>query len=401
MSAEAKARVLFVDDEPLVLNLLRQAVKMMHQDWEGVFASSGDEALKHMAAQPFDVIVSDMRMPGMSGAQLLNEVMRLYPATVRIVLSGYAEQETVLRCVGSTHQFLAKPVDFRALSAMLKRVTNLRQRLHSEEIRQLVGQKKSLPALPKVYFEILDALAEPDCSVERIGQIVATDPGLTAKLLQLVNSAFFGFAHEVSSAEEATVLLGTGTIRSLALSLHLFSAFEIPKTEGCSLEEIWSHSLRVARLAQRIAHLEGADETLLEEAFTSGLLHDIGKLLLADCPSTHYLDLFVQAHKENRSLLELETQALHATHAEVGAYLLDLWGLPLPLVEAVAWHHAPAQAGSAVFSALTAVHVANVLEHTGQANPAPANLNQLDQSYLEQLSLGNRVEAWQRELANV
>jgi len=397
MNAGAKTRILFVDDESMVLDMLRMAVRVMKQTWEPTFAGSGQDALKVLTRQPQDVVMSDLRMPGMSGAQLLNEVMKLYPSTVRIVLSGFAEQETVMRCVGSTHQFLLKPLNMSALIALLQRIANLRQRLQSVEIRELVGGKESLPSIPEVYFEILDALAEPDCPVERIGQIVASDPGLTTKLLQLVNSAFFGFAHEVSSAEEATILLGTGTIRSLALTLHLFTAFKTPAVEGCSLEQIWSHSLRVARLARRIAMLEGGDEGLAEQAFTAGLLHDVGKLVLAERKAAPYLELVVRARKEGRPLMDVEAEALPATHPEVGAYLLDLWGLPMPLVEAVAWHHRPSQAGSSGFSALTAVHVANVLEQNGLIGITRANLSQLDLPYLQGLKLEHRVEVWQGE----
>lgn len=397
MNARGKTRILFVDDESMVLDMLRMAVRVMKQTWEPAFASSGQEAIELLAKQPHDVVMSDLRMPGMSGAQLLNEVMKRYPATVRIVLSGFAELEMVMRCVGSTHQFLTKPVDMAALIALLQRVANLRQRLHSAEIRELVGGKESLPSIPEVYFEILDALAEPDCPVERIGQIVASDPGLTTKLLQLVNSAFFGFAHEVSNAEEATLLLGTGTIRSLALTLHLFSAFKTPAVEGCSLEQIWTHSLRVARLARRIATIEGADEGVTEQAFTAGLLHDVGKLVLAERKAAPYLELVARARKENRPLMAVESEALPATHAEVGAYLVDLWGLPVPLVEAVNWHHTPGAANSKGFDALTAVHVANVLEQNSLIGASRANLSQLDMPYLQRLKLEHRVEVWQSE----
>ncbi len=394
-------RILFVDDDPLVLDTLRLTVRVLNREWEACFAASGEEALELLARTSCDVVVSDLRMPEMSGAQLLNEVMRLYPGTVRMILSGYAEQEMVLRCVGTAHQFLTKPLALPALKKLLDRVTTLRKRLHAEEIRRLVGQKGSLPSIPKVYFEIQNALAEPNCSVERIGQIVATDAGLTTKLLQLVNSAFFGIAHEVSNAEEATMLLGTGTIRSLALTLNLFSAFKTAPVENFSLEQIWAHSLRVARLAKRIVTLEGGDDNLADQAFTAGLLHDVGKLLLSDNPSVHYLELVVRSRKENRPLLERETQAFQTNHAEVGAYLLDLWGLPLPLVEAVAWHHTPLEAGAPVFNALTAVHAANVLEQQTSPHAPNAALSQLDQPYLQQLKLENRVEAWRKALASL
>ncbi|HVV73909.1 MAG TPA: HDOD domain-containing protein, partial [Verrucomicrobiae bacterium] len=239
----------------------------------------------------------------------------------------------------------------------------------------------------------------PECSSEELGEIVSTDPALTTKLLQLVNSAFMGFAREVASAEEAVMLLGTGTIRSLALGLHAFSAFKSsPRTDGI-LQTVWDHSARVARLAERLTRLEGGDDKMAEEAFTAGLLHDVGKLLLVDNQAEAYLQMLSHGELDGAKLIEAEHAAFSATHAEVGAYLLDLWGLPLPLVEAVAYHHEPARAGHLEPGALTFVHAANALEH--EAPNLPPASTMLDLDYLERLSFASRVADWRQELAEL
>jgi putative nucleotidyltransferase with HDIG domain len=387
-------RVLFVDDEPVILELIALTVSSMKDEWDTSFAKSAEEALALISKESFGLVVTDMQLPGMTGAQLLNEVMRHSPATIRIILSGGGDREQIMKCVGATHQFLTKPFKLSDLQAAMKRIDGVRQRLRAPEIRKLVGKRQSLPSIPDVYFKILDALQKPECTVGEIGAIVATDPGLTIKLLQLVNSAFLGFAREVSSADEAVMLLGTGTIRSLALSLNLFSAFSIPKSSGGSIEQVWSHSVRVARLAQRIAKLETGDAKVMEEAFTAGILHDVGKLILADNPTTDYLTLIGQCAAGGRSLVEAEREAFQATHAEVGAYLLDLWGLPPALVEAVALHHDPASSGDQMFSPLTAVHAANALE---QEADGAAKLD-LNLNYLQHLGLESQVGVWRDEL---
>jgi len=396
MQAEPKTRILFVDDEPLILEVLELTVDSMKDEWSMAFANSGQDALALLAKRSFDIVVSDMHMPGISGAQLLNEVMKRYPATVRIILSGYAEEDLVMKCVGATHQFLHKPFDLKALRILLERIRGLKRRVHSVEIQKLLTKKQRMPSIPAVYFSILEALQDPECPIERIGEIVSSDSGLTAKLLQLVNSAFFGFAREVASAEEAVMLLGIGTIRSLALTMHLFSKFDTAQGDANSLTQVWSHSLRVARLAKRIAELEGASDKIIEEAFTAGLLHDVGKMIMAENPANKYLELLSQVHREKRSLVEAEQQLLNATHAEVGAYLLDLWGLPAPLVEAVAYHHAPSQSSEEVFSALTSVHVANALEQ--EVNEEPGEQHPLDLEYLKRLKLDGRIETWRLNL---
>lgn len=400
MKASAKTRILFVDDEPLILEMLELTVATMKGDWEARFASSGEKALALMEREPFDLVVSDMRMPGMNGAQLLNEVMRRYPGTSRIILSGYADKEEVLRCVGATHQFLTKPCEIPTVESTLRRIRGLRERIHSPEIQQIVTKKNSLPSVPKVYFELLKVLQNPACSTQQIGDVVATDPGLTARVLQMVNSAFFGYAVEVSSASEAVMRLGVGTIRSLALTAHLFTVFEAVESENWSVEDVWCHSVRVGQWAQRIAELEGQDSHWAEQAFTAGVLHDVGKLILLDNLSTQYLELVTHARKQRQPLSELEQEVLGATHADVGAYLLDLWGLPAPLVEAVALHHEPGRTGALAFAPLTAVHVADALEKAAHGPQDPQASPALDSLYLDQLSLGSKISSWREKLAD-
>jgi HD-like signal output (HDOD) protein len=398
MNPPSPARILFVDDEPMILELLKLTLAPMSCEWDMAFAPSGETALTLMDKRPYDIVVSDMRMPGMSGAQLLNEVMKRHPATVRIIFSGYAEQEQVMKCISNTHQFLAKPFDVSALKAALNRCQNSKTRLPNAEIQTLLAGRDHLPSIPAVYFQIIDALQSPDCSAQRIGEIVATDPGLTAKILQLVNSAFFGFAREISNAEEAVMLLGVGTIRALALTVHLFSAFEPIPSKDWSVEQISSHSLRVGRFARKIVEFEDGAEGQREEAFTAGLLHDAGKLILADTLAAKYFELHTRSRTHGQPLSVVEREALGVTHSEVGAYLLDLWGLPATLVEAVALHHEPGKTHEPAFSSLTAVHVANGLAETGRVADQEAVSRKLDAAYLDQLRLSDRLTVWQEKL---
>jgi putative nucleotidyltransferase with HDIG domain len=399
MTTPSKMRVLFVDDEPIILELIKMTVSSMAGEWDIRYATSAEEAMELLAKDSYGLVVSDMQLPGMSGAQLLNEVMRRAPATIRLILSGGGDRELVMKCAGATHQFMVKPFKLAELKGALKRINGLKQHLHAPEIQKLVAKRQSLPSIPDVYFKILEELQKPYCSVEEIGEIVATDPGFSVKLLQLVNSAFLGFAREVTNPAEAVMILGTGTIRSLALSLNVFSAFSLPKSTGGCIERVWTHSARVARLAQRIAKLEGGDEKTREEAFTAGLLHDVGQLILADNPATDYLKLLCDCAASGRALVEAERETLQATHADVGAYLLDLWGLPLALVEAVALHHEPSVSGDTGFGPLTAVHAANALET--EAAVGDTRSNRLDLGYLQRLGLDGRVDAWRQELDSI
>ena len=208
------SRVLFVDDDPLVLQGLQRMLRPQRGEWDMTFAGSGAEALKFLGATTVDVVVSDMLMPGMNGAQLLAEVMRLHPETIRIILSGHANKDLILQCVGCTHQYLSKPCEPDALRAVIRRATSLETNLENARVKELVAKLGELPTIPALYSQVVTALNDPDTTVAEVGRIVEQDPAMTAKLLKLVNSAYFGLRRQVSSAAEAAAYLGIDTIKS-------------------------------------------------------------------------------------------------------------------------------------------------------------------------------------------
>ena len=336
-----KRRILFVDDEPFMLHGLQRMLRPLRSEWEMEFVEGAQQALEKMAQAPCAVIIADMIMPGMNGVQLLAEIRERYPASVRFILSGQADQELILKCVGVAHQFLAKPCDLDDLEMAIHRALNLDTALQNETLRRLVSQMDRVPSIPSVYVEVIRKLRDPEVSLEDIAEVIAKDIGMTAKILKLVNSAFFGLPQEVSSATEAVAYLGLDMIKALVLALNAFSQFETLELDGITVEEVWKHSLLTAAAAKQIAALEGARRSVLEEAFAAGLLHDTGKLILASNFAEPYAQAVRRAREKRIDLTMLEQQMFGATHADVGGYLLGLWGLPVPVVDAIALFSLP------------------------------------------------------------
>jgi HD-like signal output (HDOD) protein/ActR/RegA family two-component response regulator len=360
-----KKRILFVDDEPNVLDGLRRMLHTMRNEWELAFAGSAFEALELLAERTFDVIVSDIRMPQMDGIALLTEVKNRYPAVMRIVLSGQSKQEHILPSVGLAHQYLSKPTSCDELKHTITRVASLRDLLSNPTLQGLVSMVGNLPTLPSIHAELVAELHSDTCSVNSVGEIVSKDPGLTAKLLQLVNSSFFGLPHRVSTAMQAVQFLGIETVRSLIVSYHAFSTYEKRLPKSLSLGAVWRHSFAVALTAREIAARESQEMHRINESWTAGLLYDVGMLILGAAMPAKYEGLCQNAKKDGQPLYKLEKLVFGASHAEVGACLLALWGLPDPIVEAVAYHHTPQDCVNQSFSALTAVYAANVIERGG------------------------------------
>lgn len=369
-------------------------LRPMRHEWEMAFSPSGQEALDALSKQPFDVLVTDMWMPGMDGAVLLTEVMRRYPEMVRIVLSGHASNRTVIRSVGTAHQYLLKPCDPDKLKRTVDRAFALHDQLSDDSLKQLLSRLKSVPSMPRLYAELMDELKCQDASVKRVGEIISKDPGMTAKILQLVNSAFFGVPRHISSPSQAATMLGTDTLKALVLSVEVFSQLKDTECESVDFERLWKHSMETAAVAKQIAVADGVRREVANDATMAALLHDVGMLVLAQNLPEQHQEAVVRARDDSLPLCDAEHEVFGATHADVGAYLLGLWGLPDPIVEAVAFHHCPGKSYGDMFAPLTAVHVANVLIHEWHQEDTAGGVEELDLNYLTQLGLAGRIPAW-------
>jgi HD-like signal output (HDOD) protein len=389
-----KSRILFVDDEPRVLQGLQRLLRPLRDNWDMCFKASGAEALDELSAQPYDVIVSDMRMPGINGAELLEQVKQRHPQTIRLILSGQSAEETVLASVGPAHQFLAKPCDPDALIATIRRACALRDVMREPQLQKLLSQVEVLPSPPTLYLEVVKEIKSANPSVRRVAEIVSGDVSMSAKILQLVNSAFFGIARHVSDPQHAVSLLGINTVASLVLSAKVFGQFETQRLNAAGLSGLAAHSLAVASWARAIARSQNAPTQQVDDTFTAALLHDVGKLVLATHAFEQYMTAVERARKTPMPLWLAERETLGADHARVGGYLLGLWGIPDGIVEALAFHHEPEACLSQTFTPLTGVHVADALHHEarpeGYIGPLPA----LSAEYVERLQLAGSLDAW-------
>jgi putative nucleotidyltransferase with HDIG domain len=391
-------RILFVDDEPRILEGLQRMLRPQRHEWEMAFAPGGEAALAILEAETFDVVVSDMRMPGVDGAALLEAVREKYPNMLRVILSGYTELEASFRAVPVAHQFLLKPCDPDALRIAIERATSLLQALNSKMLTGLVGSLQDLPSVPRTFAELREALADPEASIDRVVKIVEQDVAISAKLLQLVNSAFFGITRDVSDVRTAVSYLGISILQNLVLSLEAFRCFQGHKPiPGFSLDQFHEH----AHLAAKIAALALGKSKGNGVAVGAAMLHDIGKLVIAERAPDHLARAIKGARQEKLPLYKIEEGLIGVSHAEVGAYLLSLWGLPYPLVEAVAHHHHPERVPADKIGAIPIVYLSNLLAHEQdkQADELAGFVtDEINADVVAQAGFGELLEEWREGL---
>jgi putative nucleotidyltransferase with HDIG domain len=379
-----KLKILFVDDEQNIISGLKRMLHPMRNEWQMYFALSGMEALNILKETEVDIVITDMRMPIMDGATLLSKVKELYPHIIRIILSGYSDKELILKASKVTHQFLAKPIDALYLQKIIEQVYSLQSILHNQNIIRLTNGVKNLPSLPELYLKIEDEMRKKNPSVKNIDDIISQDIMMTAKILHVVNSAFFGFPQKIIDPLQAINFLGIEVVKSLVLMVHLFSE-SLDETLNLKIHKLWEESLRVANLSKEIAKEEKLDQKLIEESFISGLLHDIGKLVMWRVKD-YEENVRQQMQEFNINSIEAEYAVYNTSHAEVGAYLLGIWGLPETLVEIVCFHHKPSDCRNKGFSPLTIVHAADHI----------ISNELLDKSYMEDFMIESTINKWIR-----
>ena len=420
-------KILFVDNGPDTALEFKKTLRSMCREWEMENVVCGNEALNFMSKSPFDAVVSDIQIQGINGVELLDTVNERYPETVRIIHSTLTDPEMVLKSKNIVHQFLMKPCSAETMKNTIERTCILRDLLRDEALKKIIAGIRTLPSLPVLYNQIVAEMQSPEPSLKKVGDLISQDVSMSAKILQLVNSALFGLPQKIANPQQAVVYVGIETLKSLVLSFNVFSSLE-KDAESCgfSLSKMWKHSLMTSRLARDIARAEKADRKVVEEAMIAGMLHDLGKLILLKVPGK-YSEVMNLIETTGCSSAEAEYTVMETSHSELGAYLLGLWGLPGNVVETVAFHHNPSklidnmfvmqnesseeescktkpddvdsssqsvEEYSSGFSTLTAVHIANALTMQGNCSSETTSFPYVDMSYLKRLGLADRLPEW-------
>lgn len=394
MTSKEKKRIIFVDDEPAIIRSYERFFFDMDEEWDMDFVLSAADALSLMEKAPYDVLVTDIRMPGMDGFQLLEEVKQKYTATVRIVVSGQFDEKLLLNSVNLVNQYLFKPCDPEEVLKLIQKAISVDDTLNDERLHEIVSGMDSVPTLPSIYNEITALLRNQNSSLKAIGTVISKDIALTAKVLHLVNSSFFGLRRKITAPEEAVVYIGTETIKAMVLSVQVFSLVQEKNLPAGYLDSLWDHSFITANFARTIAMCENQEKVMIDNSFTAGILHDIGRLILLTNLPDEYGDYLEKSRSEKDSL-QLERSFFRTDHCEIGAYLMHNWGLPNVVIEPVLYHDNPSGYSMDEFSPVFFVTCANLLFYKIFKSKSSFHAKEWNENFITNNSWKARLSIWE------
>ena len=334
-------RILLVDDEPLLLDALKRSLRMERPAWEVVLATSGAQALEILAQSRFDIVVTETLMAGVDGQTVLKELQRTCPSTIRVVLSGQPRLDLMEAAEANFHRFLAKPTDPEILVGVLEELALSDGEAGGGNARRFVAGLPGIPTLPAIYGEIRALLEQDDPPMNRLTPLFQRDLGIASKLLKLVNSAYFSLERKVTDLGQAVNMLGLETVRTIVLVRGTLQVLRTLNPNGIDLGQLWDHSQQVANGARSIASGDGWPPAVLETTYSLGLLHDIGRVIMALAPEVRYGQVLAEAEATGQPVAAIEQQLYGTDHASVGAHVLSLWGLPAEFCGQIREHHHP------------------------------------------------------------
>ncbi|MDQ8185738.1 HDOD domain-containing protein [Pelagicoccus sp. SDUM812002] len=376
------ANILIVDPDPGAVEAYQKALAAKASSWTVHYASAPEVALTLASEVSPDIIVTALCIDEGRGLKLLSRTIDAAPLAHAFIAAEEADRPQLAAAFEGGCRYLPRPCPPDRILLEFHRCLAVDSWLDNPIVKEIVANRPEFESLPRHHNQIVSALNSDDCSIDDVAEAIANDLALSAKLLETVNSSFYGLDQNVSDIKHAVSQLGLSNTRNIVLAAHIFSQVGKDPEHLSLVKEIWHHSISVAGAARRISLHETRGPKAAEEAYSAGLLHDIGKLVLIGVVPEQYIEAQRLARDESHSPWQAEFKHIGCDHAEVGGYLLSRWGLPGAINETVALHHRPANSCHGTFTTLAAVHAANAIVRK-RRNPLHADATPITNFFIE------------------
>jgi HD-like signal output (HDOD) protein len=400
MVVAMKKNILLVDEDALVLKALKRSLRRVKDQYNVRYAQSAQEALAQLEHDTIDVLITEVRFINSDSELFLRSFLKQYPSAARIVLTGYIAMDAVFKFAGLAHQLLAKPWSDQTLIETIQRADLISQMLCDDRLKRTLNMIENFPSIPSVYMELTEKLKNKEVSMDEVGAIIIRDPSLTIKLLQIVNSPYYGLPMPVTDPKKAVNLLGLDMVKGFVLSSGIFKQYEQVSVAGLHIDDLWQHSLKSANIVRQIAKQERLGKEIEEASFIASLLHDVGKIIIASNLPNEHKEICHRKASDGLPGWQTEQMVLGASHCQIGAYLLGLWGLPLPIITAVLEHHKLKVDEHTQIDQTVLVHVADAIENS-LLTPSKDPITDVNPEVVSRLHLVESIAKWHQQISSM
>ncbi len=397
--SKQKISILFTDDNLAIIESLKKMSTTFNKFWVSSFAVGGNEAIELLESKSFDVVITDLEMPEFNGVKLLKYIKKKYPHIIRIVYSGEFTKEVIQRISPFAHRFIAKPCNTEKMLNSIDSTMFIHRVLDKKKIKKVLTNIGSVPSLPRIYTELINRVDDEEFSLKEAAQLISSDVGMSVNILKQIN--LLGVGEEIKSIEQAVTLLGLDSIKSIVLSNHIFTTFQPLYIPHFSQEQLIRHSMLAAVFAKEIAFIETGDRSIAESAFVVGVIHDFGTLIFANSFTKKYSSVMNRVHDDFRPVVEVERNLIGVSHAEVGSYLLALWGFPEPILRAVAFHENADTHAMGSEPLLTAIVAANYFAYRFEDDRVLSETQLEDSHYFQRSNSLMRLPLWEERCKQI
>ncbi len=397
--SKQKISILFTDDNIAIIESLKRMSTIFSTHWKSFFAVGANEAIELLETKSFDVIVTDLEMPEYNGVKLLKYAQNKFPDTIRVVYSGEFTKESVQKISPFAHRFIAKPCSNEKMLNTIDSTLFIHRVLDKKRIQKVLTSIGSIPSLPKIYTELINRVDDDDFSLKDAAKLISSDVGMSVNILKQIN--LLGVGEEIKSIEQAVTLLGLNSIKSIVLSNHVFTSFKPLYIPHFSQEQLIRHSMLTAIFAKEIAFIETGDRSIAESAFVVGVIHDFGTLIFADRFMKKYSTVMNRVHDTQRPIIDVERNVIGVSHAEVGSYLLALWGFPDAILRAVAFHESADTHAMGSEPLLTSIVAANYFAHQFDNGDTASDTALEDSHYFQNSNSLMRLPLWEERCKHI
>lgn len=394
-SQNEMTNVLFVLKDRSQGNLYSENIPAIDSSWSVNIADNTKDAVDFVRGNDIDVIICDDEVADSKGLDVISSCSHERPGVLSFLRKSNSPTKEESIALSEKKVFvLPENLEEEGIYSHISRRVLLKSLSENLNLLSVIRKMKKMPTIPQLYHQITRELRKEDGSIEFVAGLISKEPSMATRILKAVNSPAYVLGYEITEVVHALLFLGKEATQAQILADSVFNSYPNQSVAGLNLQEVWKHSINVSAIARRISMSIDSNKKSAEIACTAGVVHDLGKVLMATNLPDHYQQAVNYAKEERVPLVQAEEKVFGTNHAQVAASLMGLWSIPFRILNSVAYHHNPTGTMKKPPTSAMALYIADGFENAKSKNVLGQNI---DENIIEDWGFTDQFEDWAEE----